>query len=303
MKTRIMDTELPQTSVPAQVVADEAVYEEMYDSVKKAGTTATGLDAEHDRGSGPRRQETMRDAAAQTRVLNLETTKTTQAKEISSLKRRAKRLEKKKKSKIHGLKRLYKVGLSVRVESSVEEKSLDEKDASKQERNIADIDADAETTLVDETAEDQGRYNDQEMFDTGDDVQAMMDADYELAASILQNLEQKRREEKKTSNQSSKEESNMCLSEKYEGGEIRAEENSKRAEEYLQQESTKKQKVDDDQEAAELKRCLEIVPDDKDDVTIDATPLSSKSPTIIDYKIHKEGRKSYFQIIRADGSS
>nr|GFA38931.1 hypothetical protein [Tanacetum cinerariifolium] len=67
--------------------------------------------------------------------------------------------------------------------------------------------------------------------------------------------------------------------------------------------STKKQKVDDDQEAAELKRCLEIVPDDEDDVTIDATPFSSKSLTIIDYKIHKEGSKSYFQIIRADGSS
>nr|GEY85402.1 hypothetical protein [Tanacetum cinerariifolium] len=62
----------------------------------------------------------------------------------------------------------------------------------------------------------------------------------------------------------------------------------------LEQESAKKQKVDDDQEAAELNRCLEIVPDDKDDVTIDATPLSSKSPTIVDYKIYKEGRKSDF---------
>nr|GFD22763.1 hypothetical protein [Tanacetum cinerariifolium] len=73
--------------------------------------------------------------------------------------------------------------------------------------------------------------------------------------------------------------------------------------EDLQQESTKKQKVDDDQEATELKRCLEIVHDDEDDVIIDATPLSFKSPTISDYKIHKEGRKSYFQIIRVDGSS
>nr|GEU48078.1 hypothetical protein [Tanacetum cinerariifolium] len=34
-----------------------------------------------------------------------------------------------------------------------------------------------------------------------------------------------------------------------------------------------------------------------------ATPLSSKSPTIIDYKIYKEGKKSYFKIIRADGNS
>ncbi|GKA11740.1 hypothetical protein Tco_0691286 [Tanacetum coccineum] len=41
---------------------------------------------------------------------------------------------------------------------------------------------------------------------------------------------------------------------------------------------------------------------DGDDVTIDATPLSAKSPTIVDYKIYKEGKKSYFQIIRADGT-
>nr|GEX55833.1 hypothetical protein [Tanacetum cinerariifolium] len=88
-----------------------------------------------------------------------------------------------------------------------------------------------------------------------------------------------------------------------EGSAIRAEESSKRAGEDLQQESTKKQKLDDDQEIVELKRCLEIVPDDEDDVNINATPLSSMSPTIIDYKIHKEGRKSYFQVTRADGSS
>nr|GEU57748.1 retrovirus-related Pol polyprotein from transposon TNT 1-94 [Tanacetum cinerariifolium] len=100
------------------------------------------------------------------RVLNMETTKTTQAKKISSLKRRDKRFEKKKKSRTYRLQRLYKVGLSARVESSAEEQSLDEEDASKHGRNIADIDADDETTLVDETVEDQRRYNDQYMFDT-----------------------------------------------------------------------------------------------------------------------------------------
>ncbi|GJW39450.1 hypothetical protein Tco_0065295 [Tanacetum coccineum] len=42
---------------------------------------------------------------------------------------------------------------------------------------------------------------------------------------------------------------------------------------------------------------------DGDDVTIDATPLSTKSPSIVDYKIYKEGKKIFFQIIRADGNS
>nr|GEU65125.1 hypothetical protein [Tanacetum cinerariifolium] len=46
--------------MPTDVIADEAVYEEMYDSVERATTTATGLDAEQDRGI-------IRDVAAQTR--------------------------------------------------------------------------------------------------------------------------------------------------------------------------------------------------------------------------------------------
>ncbi|GJV21276.1 hypothetical protein Tco_1370296 [Tanacetum coccineum] len=58
-------------------------------------------------------------------------------------------------------------------------------------------------------------------------------------------------------------------------------------------------KVDDAKEAKELKQCLEIVPDDGDDVTVDATPLFVKIP-IVDYKIYQEGKKSFFKIIRAD---
>ncbi|GJS49244.1 hypothetical protein Tco_0599365 [Tanacetum coccineum] len=64
----------------------------------------------------------------QTRVLDLEKTKTTQAKEIVSLKRRVKKLEQKKRSRTHGLKRLYKVGLTARVESSGDEESLEDAD-------------------------------------------------------------------------------------------------------------------------------------------------------------------------------
>nr|GEX96394.1 hypothetical protein [Tanacetum cinerariifolium] len=53
----------------------------------------------------------------------------------------------------------------------------------------------------------------------------------------------------------------------------------------------------------ELKRCIEIVPKDDEDVAIVATPLSSKSPTIVDYKIYRERKKSYFMIIRANRNS
>ncbi|GJQ98017.1 hypothetical protein Tco_0009156 [Tanacetum coccineum] len=81
----------------------------------------------------------------QQRVLDLENTKTAQAQEITSLKLRVKKLEKKGGSRTHKLKRLYRVGSSRRVESS-EDEGLGEEDASKQGR-IADIDADAGITL------------------------------------------------------------------------------------------------------------------------------------------------------------
>ncbi|GJS27878.1 putative ribonuclease H-like domain-containing protein, partial [Tanacetum coccineum] len=180
------DIEVSQPNGPTTNVADEAVNEEMDDSLERAATTATSLDAEQNSGNidktqskvtpnepgssgtssggGPKCQETMGDTIAQTRyenvsklsndpllakgntlrsgedslklqelmelcttlqsrVLALETTKTTQANEIDSLKRRVKKLERRNKSRTHGLKRLYK-------------------------GRIADIDADARINLV-----------------------------------------------------------------------------------------------------------------------------------------------------------
>ncbi|GJY40597.1 retrovirus-related pol polyprotein from transposon TNT 1-94 [Tanacetum coccineum] len=118
----------------------------MYPSLERAATTATGLDAEQDRGNinktqskatpnepsspgtslsaGPKRQETIGDTISQTRsknvskfsndpllvrVIDLENTKTGQAHEITSLKLRVKKLEKKGGSRTHKLKRLYKI--------------------------------------------------------------------------------------------------------------------------------------------------------------------------------------------------
>ncbi|GJV23362.1 hypothetical protein Tco_1376057 [Tanacetum coccineum] len=84
--------------------------------------------------------------------------------------------------------------------------------------------------------------------------------------------------------------------------EIAQESSSKRAGTELEQESIKKQKVDEDKETAELQILIEVVPD-KEEVAIDAIPLATKPPSTVDWKIHKEGKKSYYQIIRVDGSS
>ncbi|GJT78155.1 putative reverse transcriptase domain-containing protein [Tanacetum coccineum] len=55
---------------------------------------------------------------------------------------------------------------------------------------------------------------------------------------------------------------------------------------------TELQKVDEDKEIAELQRLIEIVPDEEE-VAIDVIPLATKPPSIADYKIHKEGKKTY----------
>nr|GEX67665.1 hypothetical protein [Tanacetum cinerariifolium] len=134
---------LPNVVVFEQLtLMDEAINKEMDDSLERAATTSPSLDVESDRGvntpqSGKdslKLNELMKLCTKlQQRVLDLETTKTTQALKIDNLKRRVKKLERRKRSRTHGLKRIYKVSLSARVESS-EDEGLGEEDASKHER-------------------------------------------------------------------------------------------------------------------------------------------------------------------------
>ncbi|GJY34589.1 hypothetical protein Tco_0419058 [Tanacetum coccineum] len=182
-KAKRKDTQVPQPSDPIENVADEAVHKELGDSLVRAATTASNLEANQDSGNinktqskttpnessslgtsssdGPRCQETIE-------ILLLKLGLTVYLKHFndSLLARgntlrsdedrlkldeidgimRVKKLEKKDRSRIHRLKRLYKVGLTARVESSDNEESLGE-DASKQGR-IDAIDADEEITLV-----------------------------------------------------------------------------------------------------------------------------------------------------------
>nr|GEX03936.1 hypothetical protein [Tanacetum cinerariifolium] len=104
------------------------------------------------------------DVSAVDKVKALEQNKVAQALEIIKLKQRVKKLERKNKLKVSGLKRLRKVGTAQRVESSVDTVMDDQEDASKQGEIIANIDADEDVTLkdvvedkVDENADVQGR--------------------------------------------------------------------------------------------------------------------------------------------------
>nr|GEW99533.1 hypothetical protein [Tanacetum cinerariifolium] len=77
----------------------------------------------------------------------------------------------------------------------------------------------------------------------------------------------------------------------------------------LEEERSKKQKLDEqaevqinsDQEEDDIKKYMKIVPGEE--IAINAVPLATKPPVIIDWKIISEGRSSSYHIIRANGSS
>nr|GEZ60565.1 hypothetical protein [Tanacetum cinerariifolium] len=151
---------------------------------------------------------------------------------IEKLKKRVKKLERKKKKRTHGLKRLYK------------------------------------------TAQDHRRIKYQDLFGVHD-----LDGD-EVFVDVTtgENVEKDETVTKSVEEQES-------------------------AKKHKLNEQEQAKVADDDDDTAELKRCLEIVPEDDDDLVIEETPLSFKSPTIVDYKIYREWKKIYFKIIRVDGNS
>ncbi|GJR13869.1 hypothetical protein Tco_0796521 [Tanacetum coccineum] len=170
-KPKRKDTQVPQPSGPTDIVADEAIHKELGDNLVRAASTTSSLEVVVPSAKKPWGIQLLKLGLRMYLSIPMihysqEKTKTTQANEIDSLKRRVKKLKKKRSSRTYKLKRLYKVGLSARVESSRDEESLGE-DASKQGRRINVIDADEDITLV-------NVQDDAEMFDvntlTGDEV-------------------------------------------------------------------------------------------------------------------------------------
>ncbi|GJR79597.1 hypothetical protein Tco_0150382 [Tanacetum coccineum] len=297
------DTEVPQPSGPIDNVTDEAVIEEMDDSL-----------------------------------------------EITSLKLRVKKLEKKGGSRTHKLKRLYKVGRYARVVSSDEASLGDQEDASKQGRKIDDIDKDAEITLekenvVEEPSESiittptlttttattviaastrpkaKGLVIHEEEQETTLTVSSQQPSQLKKKKKKKKGLlEKKLKENKKPtlfhgiikketlySNESSRNEEqtttkaqkrntmstylknmarykhNQLKNKSFDGSETRVEGSSKRVEEELEQESSKKKKLEKDKETIKLQRLTDVVPD-KEEVAIDVIPLATKPPSIGDLK-------------------
>ncbi|GJT28077.1 hypothetical protein Tco_0908352 [Tanacetum coccineum] len=141
MKPNRKDTEIPQSSGPTEPIANEAANKENVPTHSNDPLLS---------GEDSLKLNNLIEICTKLhqRVLDLENTKTAQAQEISSLKLRVKRLEKKGGSRTHKLKRLFKVGRSAQVVSSEDEGLGDQEDESKHGRKINDIDQDAESTTT-----------------------------------------------------------------------------------------------------------------------------------------------------------
>nr|GEV61785.1 hypothetical protein [Tanacetum cinerariifolium] len=301
------------------------------------------------------------------RVEHLEQDKVAQALEITKLKQRVKKLE--RKNKAFKLKRLKKVGSSQRIETS-DDTVMD--DISKQERMIADIDADVDVILEDAKEGDVEKSADvdkkpvelQEVVEVVTTTKLITEVVTAISATITAAAPQlitaaaltlttapsaaRRRngvvirDPKETATPSIivhtkakskdngkgilveepkplKKQAQIKQDEAY-ARELEAELNKnidwdeqktkeqmdeedsralKRLSESQEYKAAKKKKLDE--EVEELKRHLQIVPNDEDDVYTEATPLARKVP-IVDYEIYNENNKPYYKIKRADGS-
>ncbi|GJR90429.1 putative ribonuclease H-like domain-containing protein [Tanacetum coccineum] len=157
-----------------------------------------------------------------------------------------------------------------------------------------------------------------------DDIQAKIDADYQLAERLKKHFAAKRAEEKRNRPPTRAQQRNiMCtylknmarwkpkdlknksfalitefiikLSKK---SKVMEESSSKRTRDELQQESTKKQKIDDDQERAELQSLMNVIPNEEE-VAVDAIPLATKPPSIMLRSFDREDLETLWKLVKA----
>nr|GEV92797.1 hypothetical protein [Tanacetum cinerariifolium] len=259
-------------------------------------------------------------------VANLEEDKVAQAIEITKLKQRVKRLEKKRHFKSSRLKRLKKVGTSQRVESSV------------------DIEVNAEVTKDADVQrmleESQAKVYHLDLEHAVKFLKVVTTATTPITAALVPKASALRRTmryqalKRKPVTEAHARKNMMVYLKNISGFKMdffrgmtytkirpiferhynlnhsflerveeevtgQEEEVSKRKSKSSEQRAAKKQRIDE--EVEELKTHLQIVPNDEDDVYTEATPLALKVPAV-DYQIHHEHNKPFYKIIRADGT-
>nr|GEU55594.1 retrovirus-related Pol polyprotein from transposon TNT 1-94 [Tanacetum cinerariifolium] len=284
--------------------------------------------------------------------------KVAQALEITKLKTRVKKLE--RRNKASKLKRLKKVGSTQRIDTS-DDTVMD--DVSKQEGIIANIDADEDVVLedakdvaadakdgqdadIDENEKESEPAELQEVVDVAKIITEVVTAASDTitaasttitvanvpaattaAASTLTAAPSRRRKgvvirdpedttttstiihsEAKSKDKSKgilveepkplKKQAQIEQDEAY-ARELEAELNKNIDWDEVIDHVQRKQKQKLDEEVEELKRHLQIVPNEDDDVYTEATPLARKVP-VVDYEIYNENNKPYYKIKRVD---
>ncbi|GJV38433.1 hypothetical protein Tco_1410910 [Tanacetum coccineum] len=337
------DIEVPQPSGPTTNVADKAVYKERGDSLERAATTATGLDAKQDRASSDEASLGDQDDASK------------QGRKIDDIDKDAKITLVDETHGRYGYDIMFDVSDLAGEEVFVAEqgvpiqaptpiissqqpsqakiqdkgkakmiepepvKKLSKKDQLNLDKEVAQrlkAEFDGQERIEREKAEANIALK-----ETWDDIQAKIKAEKRRKHFAAKRAEEKRN----IPTTKAQQRSIMCTYLKIMEGwkpkdlknksfnsiqklfdkamkRIAQESSSKRVGDELEQKSIKNQKVDEDKETAELKSLIEVIPDEEE-VAVDAIPLATKPSSIVDYKIHKEGKKTYYQIIRADGSS
>nr|GFB74799.1 hypothetical protein [Tanacetum cinerariifolium] len=220
-------------------------------------------------------------------VLDLEKTKTTKHNKIVSLKRRVKKLEKRNQSRT----------IDARVESSIMKKvwMFDVNDLGGDEvyveqevivkevidkvtlaQALEELKKRQNPRLAREKAKKEQRAN-IALIEEWDDIQVKIDADHQ-SAERLQVQEQEELSDAKKATLFQQ------LLEKKES--------------TLQLKEQKKKETNHQHKLNRERSCVQ-----EEQLEIDAIPLAVKSPKIVDWKIYKEGKKSYYQIVRADEKS
>nr|GEW31808.1 retrovirus-related Pol polyprotein from transposon TNT 1-94 [Tanacetum cinerariifolium] len=284
------------TTKAEYATASSCCGQEIDGSLKRATTTATSLDVEHDRGNinktqskatlnkpssigtnlgvnTPQSGEDIRKlnefmdlcTSLQNRVFALEATKTSQAQEINSLKRRVKKLKKKQSA----VEEVNAASITTPVSAaattittaitptiSMDEitlaKELIEIKTSRPKAKRIDMQEPSKTPTPTPIV---SSHNHQRFRTKGN---MFVDMDTKVVENSKKTIK------------------------------IAQEGSLKRARDELEQKIAKKQRMEDENESTKLKRCLEIV---LDDVTIDATPyLLSLQPLLITRSTKKGGK-------------
>nr|GEV84814.1 serine/threonine-protein kinase SRK2E [Tanacetum cinerariifolium] len=256
----------------------EAVHKELGDNLVRAATTASSLEAEHDIGSGPRCQETIGDTTAHTRFESVSKHSN------DSLLARGNILQSDEdRMKLNELMELC--GDEVFAAAGQNENSQDKGKGIMISEPMKPKKKD-QIRLDEEAAKRLQVQEQEELFDAEN-------------ATFFQQLLEKRRkhfaakraEEKMNKPQTQAQQRKiMCAYIKnMEGYKL----NDLKLKEF---DSIKKmfdrafRRVEDDKEKDELKQLIKTIPDEEE-VAIDAIPLAVKSSRIVDWKIHKEGKK------------